>query len=279
MSTTAFLDESLARLVQEENDLGQLIATLTNSVASKQEQQELAALIRERHKHLQKTIQRLTISAETLDREPDRQVYLERVVAHEKHWKQVQTAIRTALLKSEKVLERIARDERAQLFKGVTVETIRANELRRRRQAEGSMVAEAANDVTESLRRTTQLMVTEVERSSINASQFQDSTQMVWATLREHQSLSGLLRTSQTILSKLEQGDWTDRLILFFGLFVFFGVVLYILQRRLWFPGFGILKWLVRQLLYSSKTTTESALPIAIATPTTGAVLETVGLG
>ncbi|KAJ1649709.1 Vesicle transport protein S20 [Dispira simplex] len=249
MSTTAFLDESLARLVQEENDLGQLIATLTTSVASKQEQQELSALIRERHKHLQKTIQ------------------------------VVQTAIRTALLKSEKVLERIARDERAQLFKGVTVETIRANELRRRRQAEGSMVAEAANDVTESLRRTTQLMITEVERSSINASQFQDSTQMVWATLREHQSLSGLLRTSQTILNKLEQGDWTDRLILFFGLFVFFGVVLYILQRRLWFPGFGTLKWLVRQLLFTSKTTTESALPIAIATPTTGAVLEAVGLG
>ncbi|KAJ1966664.1 Vesicle transport protein S20 [Dispira parvispora] len=279
MSTTALLDESLARLVQEENDLGRLIATLTTSVTSKQEQQELAGLIRERHKQLQKTIQRLTISAETLDRESDRQVYLERVVAHEKHWKQVQTAIRTALLKSEKALARITRDERAELFKGVTVETIRANELRRRRQAEGNMVAEAANDVTESLRRTTQLMVTEVERSSINASQFQDSTQMVWATLSEHQSLSGLLRTSQTIITKLEQGDWTDRLILLFGLFVFFGVVLYILQRRLWFPGFGILRWLVRQLFFTSKATTETALPMSIVTATIGPTLETVGSG
>jgi len=47
---------------------------------------------------------------------------------------------------------------------------------------------------------------------------------------------------SRRILGRLERGDWTDRLLIIFALIVFLLVIVHILRRRLWIPGFS---WLL----------------------------------
>ncbi|KAJ1917186.1 Vesicle transport protein S20 [Tieghemiomyces parasiticus] len=266
------LAERMDFLGQDERELTQLISALTTSITTAAEQQELAAIVRDKHKGIQRTIERLKGHAEEEDREADRQNYLDRLVAHEQHAKNAQRAIRAALIKSKQSLDQRARDERAELLKGATVETVRANELRRRRAAEGNVVLNAASDVTDALRRTTKLMSNEVERSVANTAELEESSRLVGLTLGEHQSLSGLLKSSQTIITKLEQGDWTDRLIMFFGLFVFLAVVVYVLQGR--FPGFSILRWLVGLVFRGAASVVRPSSPSAMTE--TSLLLKTV---
>ncbi|KAJ1927089.1 Vesicle transport protein S20 [Tieghemiomyces parasiticus] len=282
------LAERMDFLGQDERELTQLISALTTSITTTAEQQELAAIVRDKHKGIQRTIEvghravrraeqmglapRLKGLAEEEDREADRQNYMDRLVAHEQHAKNAQRAIRAALIKSKQLLDQRARDERAELLKGATVETVRANELRRRRAAEGNVVLNAASDVTDALRRTTKLMSNEVERSVANTAELEESSRLVGLTLGEHQSLSGLLKSSQTIITKLEQGDWTDRLIMFFGLFVFLAVVVYVLQGR--FPGFSILRWLVGLVFRGAASVVGPSSPSAMTE--TSLLLKTV---
>ncbi|KAJ1965387.1 Vesicle transport protein S20 [Dimargaris xerosporica] len=253
------LRQHIETLGKNESELTQLIGALSAGVDSLQDQQDLSAIIREQHRNIHKVIQQLKTQAEELDRDADRQACLALLSDHEKHCTRTQQAIRQALLKSKQFLDRRARNERQELLKGASLETVRANELRRRRAAEGSVVLGAANDVTESLRRTTQLMSSEIDHSLTNAAQLEESSTLVRSALGEHQTLSSLLRTSQLVISKLEQGDLTDRLLLLFGLIVFITVVLYILKKRLWFPGSGVLRWVAHILFSSPASVTTSA--------------------
>ena len=54
--------------------------------------------------------------------------------------------------------------------------------------------------------------------------------------------MKNALQASRRILGRLERGDWTDRLLILFGLFVFGLVILHVLRRRLWIPGVG---WII----------------------------------
>ncbi|KAI9228690.1 MAG: Sec20-domain-containing protein, partial [Piptocephalis tieghemiana] len=100
-------------------------------------------------------------------------------------------------------------------------------------------VLAAAGDVTSALQRTVAMMSQEVEKSALNAETLDESTRLLRRTRDEYHGLGGVLRASRQALAQLERGDWTDRLLLLFGLFVFSSVVLYILSKRIWLPGFG----------------------------------------
>ncbi|RKP09889.1 Sec20-domain-containing protein, partial [Thamnocephalis sphaerospora] len=100
-------------------------------------------------------------------------------------------------------------------------------------------IIRASSAVTDGLRRTTQLMQQEVEKSVLNATTLDESSRMLRAAQGEYRALDGVLRASRQILSRLERGDWTDRLLILFGLLVFCLVVLHIVRRRLWLPNVG----------------------------------------
>ncbi|RKP25745.1 hypothetical protein SYNPS1DRAFT_28532 [Syncephalis pseudoplumigaleata] len=72
-----------------------------------------------------------------------------------------------------------------------------------------------------------------------------ESSRLLRSAHGEYRALDTVLRTSRQVLTRLERGDWTDRLLILFGLFVFSLVVLYVIKRRFWLPGVG---WLSRSL-------------------------------
>ena len=85
-------------------------------------------------------------------------------------------------------------------------------------------------------------MQSETERSVAALQELGRSSGLIDDTVTEHKGgVAGSLRTAKTALTKLMRRDYTDRILLMFGLFFFFSVVLYIVKVRLRLTFFGLL--------------------------------------
>ncbi|GAA5952071.1 hypothetical protein JCM3765_005184 [Sporobolomyces pararoseus] len=90
----------------------------------------------------------------------------------------------------------------------------------------------ATSDVTEGLRRTLQLLQSEVDRSQVSNELLEQQTQTISSTSEQYSSLSNLLTNSKNLISSLEKADILDRLILFGAFSFFVGVCSYIFKKR-----------------------------------------------
>ncbi|RIB28304.1 Sec20-domain-containing protein [Gigaspora rosea] len=206
-------------------------------------QQELYSDIRDGVKDLEKWIEDIKQTADEQEREKDKQTILHRLQRNEEQYKQLQASIRRAVLTSKQNIEREAKIEREMLLGRVDGRNTFAFEMRRRNFTSEDALLHSASDVTDALRRTTQLMQQEIERSAYSAKILDESSRALKSTYSEYRGFSSVLRGSKQLITKLEQIDWTDRLLILFGLFVFVLVVLYILKKRVWNTGFGWMSW------------------------------------
>ncbi|CAG8686064.1 9961_t:CDS:2 [Racocetra persica] len=206
-------------------------------------QQELYTAIRDGVKELEKWIEDIKQTADEQEREKDKQTILHRLQRNEEQYKQLQASIRRAVLTSKQNIEREAKIEREMLLGRVDGRNSFAFEMRRRNFTSEDALLHSASDVTDALRRTTQLMQQEIERSAYSAKILDESSRALKSTYSEYRGFSSVLRGSKQLITKLEQIDWTDRLLILFGLLVFVLVVFYILKKRVWNTGFGWMSW------------------------------------
>ncbi|KNE63080.1 hypothetical protein AMAG_08246, partial [Allomyces macrogynus ATCC 38327] len=97
-------------------------------------------------------------------------------------------------------------------------------------------VLHTAEEATKSLKRMTQMMAAELEKSAANMTAFDIQTRLLKSTQKEYSTLTAVLRGSKQLITKLEQRDRTDKIIMAFACLVFLSVVLYILKKRVfWF--------------------------------------------
>jgi protein transport protein SEC20 len=210
--------------------------TTTNQFA--EEQRVLAESARAKLREFELAIEDIREAAEEHDRELERIIILKQLENYQAHHRQLQSSLRTAMLNAKKRIDAQARLEREALLGGGTVS-------RRRIQSNERAIIRASGEITEALRRTTQLMQQEVEKSVINATTLDESSRVLRAVQREYRTLDGVLRASRQILARLERGDWTDRLLILFGLLVFCLVVIHVIHRRIWIPNLlGLFRWL-----------------------------------
>ncbi|KAI9595182.1 Sec20-domain-containing protein [Syncephalis fuscata] len=238
-------DEQLTDLSRRALTIEQLISALHAPVDTATElpsatmlaaeQRDLAATARTQLRQFERAITDARELAEDEDREQDRIALLRQIDRHDAHRKQLQTALRKATLEGKRKADAHARFEREALLGSSGANNGLSNN--RRVQSTEKAMMRASSEVTESLRRTTQLMQAEVEKSSLNATTLEDSSRLLRAAHGEYRGLDTVLRTSRQVLTRLERGDWTDRLLILFGLFVFLLVVLYVVRRRFWIPG------------------------------------------
>ncbi|KAK9757768.1 hypothetical protein RND81_01G184500 [Saponaria officinalis] len=151
-------------------------------------------------------------------------------------WKeQVQTlrlALRNANLQAKANMKKTAQEERALLFGGGSESTTRRRDL----QTKAGMTS-AAESITESLRRTRQLMHQEVERSASTLMTFEDSTGVLKKAEKEYTGHKSLLSRTRNLLSTMQRQDIIDRVVLIVGFLAFSLAVLYVVSKRI-----GILK-------------------------------------
>ncbi|CAG8620659.1 3323_t:CDS:2 [Paraglomus brasilianum] len=223
------LFESLNRKQYELETKVTALKNITDSATH----QEYTADLRNGVKELARKIEDLKQLADEQEKAKDRDAILQRLRRNEDHHRTLQVSIRRATVASKQNIDKLARSELLELAEGKKSDI----ELRRRNPNSEDAILHAANDVTESLRRTTQLMRQEIERSAYSAKVLDDSSRTLKTAYSEYRSFSSLVRGSKQLITKLEQSDWTDRLLIIFGLLVFVLVVLVILKKRVWDTG------------------------------------------
>lgn len=170
----------------------------------------------------------------------DDQVHQAHDLAHswEKQIQSSQLSLRHANLQAKENIKRTAQQERELLLGGGGESTAR----RRNLQTRAGMTS-AAESITESLRRTRQLMVQEVERSTSTVMTFEESTAVLGKAESEYKGHRSLLMRTRNLLSTMQRQDIIDRVILVVGFLLFTLAVLYVVSKRI-----GLLK-LQRKLM------------------------------
>ncbi|CAM8889664.1 unnamed protein product [Rhodiola kirilowii] len=95
----------------------------------------------------------------------------------------------------------------------------------------------AAESITDSLRRTRQLMVQEVERNANALMTVDESTTVLRKAESEYKGHRSLLMRTRNLLSTMQRQDVLDRVILILGFLLFSCAVLYVVSKRM-----GLLK-------------------------------------
>lgn len=109
--------------------------------------------------------------------------------------------------------------------------------MRRRNLQTKAGMTSAAESITESLRRTRQIMVQEVERSANTLMAFEESTGVLKKAEKEYKGHHSLLMRTRNLLSTMQRQDVIDRLVLIVGFLLFSLAVLYVVSKRI-----GLLK-------------------------------------
>lgn len=144
----------------------------------------------------------------------------------------LRSSLRNANLQAKANMRKAAQEERELLLGGGEESTVR----RRNLQTKAGMTS-AAESITESLRRTRQLMVQEVERSGSTLMAFEESTGVLKKAESEYKGHRSLLMRTRNLLSTMKRQDVLDRIILVVGFVLFSLAVLYVVSKRI-----GILK-------------------------------------
>lgn len=170
-------------------------------------------------------------------------------------WKsQIQSlrlSLRNANLQAKANMRKAAQEERELLLGGGEESTVR----RRNLQTKAGMTS-AAESITESLRRTRQLMVQEVERSASTLMTVDESTGVLTKAESEYKGHRSLLSRTRNLLSTMQRQDILDRVILVVGFILFSLAVLYVVSKRM-----GLLK-LQRKLIEAVKSGTAGQMEI-----------------
>lgn len=144
----------------------------------------------------------------------------------------LRSSLRNANLQAKANMRKAAKEERELLLGAGGESTIR----RRNLQTKTGM-ASAAENITESLRRTRQLMVQEVERNTTMLLTNEESTGVLKKAESEYKGHRSLLMRTRNLLTTMQRQDVLDRIILIVGFVLFSCAVLYVVSKRI-----GLLK-------------------------------------
>ncbi|KAF9918216.1 hypothetical protein FBU30_000316 [Linnemannia zychae] len=238
-------------LRKQYHGLHSLISRLNNLSGSPLSvQQELARSARDESKAIESKIEDLRLLADEQDKESDRALVVAMLEKIEIQFKQQQQALRQAILSSKQTIDREAKSERNLLLKG-SKSAIELSEIRRRGAGRGNnaeYMLNTSKEHNESLSRTLKLMQQEVERTAHSAKVIDESSKTLKATVGEYHTYDEVLKRGKNLITKLNQADWTDRLLIGFGLLVFSLVVAYILKKRIADRGISLIGYLIMPL-------------------------------
>ncbi|KAL6633842.1 hypothetical protein ACP70R_026513 [Stipagrostis hirtigluma subsp. patula] len=216
-----------------------------------EEAQSLPGLNRAAKDALQllKTLQfRLDFLAQQLPTFEEVQSAQATLLSWEEHHKKLRASLNNAKCQAKENIAKAAQEERELLLGGGEESTIR----RRNLQTKAGMTS-AAESITESLRRSRQLMVQEVERSANTLATFDESTSVLRKAEGEYQGHRSLLMRTRGLLSTMQRQDVLDRIVLTIGFIIFSLAILYVVSKRI-----GLLT-LQRSLVNAMKSGSVSA--------------------
>lgn len=183
--------------------------------------------VKQKMNSLKKKVESLEQVAIEQDKESDRLSILAAMQHHRKEISSLQVSIRKANLASKAVIDK---NEKEELLGG-------KSSIVRQRNFSKENLAKTASNITQDLMSIARMMESQVKQSEEDMQMLASSSAQIKDTQEEFRGLTGIIQTSKNLLNKYNRREVTDRLLIFFGLVLFFSTVLYILKKRL--PVFG----------------------------------------
>lgn len=183
--------------------------------------------VKQKMNSLKKKVESLEQVAIEQDKESDRLSILAAMQHHRKEISSLQVSIRKANLASKAIIDK---NEKEELLGG-------KSSIVRQRNFSKENLAKTASNITQDLMSIARMMESRVKQSEEDMQMLASSSAQIKDTQEEFRGLTGIIQTSKNLLNKYNRREVTDRLLIFFGLVLFFSTVLYILKKRL--PVFG----------------------------------------
>ncbi|KAL2651726.1 hypothetical protein R1flu_019854 [Riccia fluitans] len=198
------------------------------AISAKATLPRLNAAVQDRFTAMQSLVLQLELISQQHSSEEMGEVCVRKLHDWKKQLNEFRLSLRNANKSAKLNIERAAKRERELLLAGGEEATIR----RRNLQTQAGMVA-GAESITDGLRRTRQMMVQEVERTTNTIQTLDQSNTTLLNTKEEYHGARSILNTTRRLLTSMSRSDLIDRAILVVGVAIFLLVCNYIFLKRL----------------------------------------------
>ncbi|KAL3700044.1 hypothetical protein R1sor_018066 [Riccia sorocarpa] len=219
----------------------------------------LNAAVQDRFTAMQSLVLQLELISQQLSSEEMGADCVHKLHDWKKQLNEFRLSLRNANKSAKLNIEGAAKRERDLLLAGGEEATIR----RRNLQTQAGMVA-GAESITEGLRRTRQMMVQEVERTTNTIQTLDQSNTTLLNTKEEYHGARSILNTTRRLLTSMSRSELIDRVILIAGVGIFLLVCNYIFLKRL---GIWRAQRTTTPPIYSTHVPVYESHPVAHSTP------------
>ncbi|KAJ9328097.1 hypothetical protein DTO027B5_1114 [Paecilomyces variotii] len=222
---------------------------------------ELGAEIHARLKVTEEELELLKVDVDALEPAPtkrkgvdvgDKEAERERVVAMTKRLdedlKRTRGEFRAAQLQAKRNAEAAQRKERELLL--AKPRDAEGRKKPTERLTQDDLVVNASSDVTLALRRTYQLMQTELSRSQFAQQTLEQSTAALSSLSESYTNLDTLLSSSRTLVNSLLRSQKSDTWYLETAFYILIGTITWLVFRRLLYGPLWWILWLPIKLFY-----------------------------
>ncbi|KAF9511987.1 hypothetical protein BS47DRAFT_1128438 [Hydnum rufescens UP504] len=239
----------LAQLDKRLNDAQSFqIPRLRDHTGSLPLQQRYGGELRDDIESCRRELQILEAFVDDIVRENDRKVIYDELDILISKVEQLKKAYRSALLTSKRAIDAQVRSHRDELMQSSAISSTPEPSRNKGPGTSEDALMNANAAVTDTLRRTTQLMHQEIERSVLSTQMLEESTRTLSMTSDLYTMFGSLMDTSKTLVTALEKSDWLDRLLILSSLAFFLLVVAYILKKRIIDKGIWLAFWWIKYL-------------------------------
>ncbi|PGH14899.1 hypothetical protein AJ79_02762 [Helicocarpus griseus UAMH5409] len=170
----------------------------------------------------------------------------------EEDLKSARTQFRKAQLQAKRNAEAARRKERQLLFAGVGERQGEGTQQHKRRPGftHDDLVASASDDVTAALRRTHQLMQSELSRSQFAQETLEQSTAALSSLSESYNSLDTLLSSSRSLVTSLLRSQKSDTWYLETAFYILVGTIIWLIFRRILYGPLWWLAWMPLKLMF-----------------------------
>ncbi|EEP82790.1 conserved hypothetical protein [Uncinocarpus reesii 1704] len=223
---------------------------------------ELGAEIHLRLKEMEDEMELLRVEVDELeaggsrkreneDKEAERERILIMSRKLEADMKTIRTQFRKAQIQAKRNAEVAKQKERQLLFSRNGEDGIPRTKASPK-LTQDDLIVNASNDVTAALRRTHQLMQSELSRSQFAQQTLEQSTAALNSLSESYSNLDTLLASSRSLVSSLLRSQKSDTWYLETAFYILVGTIIWLLFRRIFYGPLWWLLWLPVKMVYRS---------------------------
>ncbi|EED12315.1 protein transport membrane glycoprotein Sec20, putative [Talaromyces stipitatus ATCC 10500] len=164
--------------------------------------------------------------------------------------KRTRTEFRTAQLQANRNAEAARRKEREMLFARPS-ERAESTIKGSNKFTQNDIVVNASNDVTAALRRTHELMRTELSRSQFAQETLEQSTAALSSLSESYTNLDTVLSSTRTLVSSLLRSQKSDTWYLETSFYLLIGTIAWLVFRRILYGPMWWLAWMPVKMIYN----------------------------